>query len=123
LNDSSPTSDIINRGQPELLPAAGVPQPLHDASGRAVRGAAGRDRPDQHQRDHHGGVRDGVHGEARRRPDRDDQDTGDRRADHPGAVHHHAVQADRAGQIGGLHQRADERLPGRRVDDLHEPAN
>ncbi len=75
-------------------------------------------RPDDDQGGHDGQIGHGVHPEAHCRSHRHDQHAGQGGADDAGAVDHHPVETDGAGQVVGRHQAADEGLSGRRIGDL-----
>ena len=125
LKANVPTIAIITSGTNSWRSAADVAQPGADLA----LGLGHRRRAEQLARAHgqqagdDGGVAEGVEDERPAEADGDDEDAGQRRADHPGAGHHGAVQADGVGDLAGRHHLDDERAPARvverRDDALH----
>ena len=70
------------------------------------------------QGDQDGHVGRGVEEEAGRQADGEDEDASDGRADHPGGVHDHAVEADGVGHEITADHLGDEGLAGRVVEEV-----
>ena len=120
LKAKSPTTDIMRRGSQSCWRPAAYRKPFLDAPASRRGGSARLAGPDDEQGGDHGQVGQRVQPKAHRRAHRHDQHAGQGGADHPGAVDHHPVEADRAGQVVGRHETADEGLAGGRVGDLDD---
>ena len=110
IQSSGVTADVAEAG-PDRSRLA-----FRDLSGAQLLGVHAREHPD------HEGEARGIEREAGLDADGRDQDPGEGRTDHPGAVHKDAVQADRVDDAIGTNHLHDERLPGRIVDGVDAAA-